>query len=225
MIPRNWNNIRLRTALMVAGGPLASILSGLVALLVLPTHGFISGSFIAVSFWFGLINLLPMGLQGHRTDGATIWMLWFKQDCSRRYLALLRMHSEIDRGVPINKISAGDLEAATHVQDQSADTVKAHLFAYLAASSLKEHKRAEQMLEVALSFSGCTGPSMRELLAIQAALVQATSRNRIDVAEQWLNQVPSTTPFLKMRSQAESTIEGIKTSQSSAESLTADGST
>jgi hypothetical protein len=215
MRPQHWDNIRSRTAIMVADGPLASLLSGYAVLSLLPRHGLISGSYIAVSFWFGLGNLLPLGLQGHPTDGLTIWMLLFNRDRSRRYMALLRMRHDIDRGVENRMLSPADLEEATHLRDESAETVVAHFFAYLAASSLHEHVRAEQMLEVALQYSGSTGPSMREMLAIQSAIVQAARRNRLDLAEQWLRDVPLTTPFLKLRSQVEGTIEKLRIGQSS----------
>jgi len=207
MIPQHWENIRLRETLMLLAGPLASFLSGYAALPLLTDHSLISGAFVGVSFFFAAVNILPLAVTSQLTDGARIWMLMFNRARAERYLAILRLTDEIDRGVPVESLSPSDLEHATVLRDETPDTAWAHTLAFLAAYSQDDNVRAGEFLETAFKYSGYAGPSERERLALQAALFQATRRGRIDLAKQWLADVPNATQFSDARSKVEAIIQ------------------
>jgi hypothetical protein len=191
---------------MLLAGPIANFLSGYAILRFSSDQSLISGSFIGVSFFFAAVNLLPLGVQGQHTDGTKIWIMLFRRERALRYLAIRRLTDEIDRGVPMESLAPADLEHATGLRDTSPETVSAHILAYLAAFSQKDDTKAAQLLETAFTYSGYAGPSVREMLALQAAMFQAGRRGRIDLAKQWLADVPNTTQYTAWRSKVEAAI-------------------
>jgi hypothetical protein len=57
---------------MIVAGPLANLLSACLVIKLLSDPSFISGSFIAVSIYFGIGNLLPISIPGHVNDGQAL---------------------------------------------------------------------------------------------------------------------------------------------------------
>lgn len=213
MIPEHWQNIRFRQTLMLLAGPLASFLSGYAVLRFSTDHYLISGFFIGVSFFFAAFNILPLSMTSQFTDGARIWMLIFTRARAERYLAILRLTEEIDRGVSLESLSSSDLERAIVLKDESPDTVWTHMVAFLAAYAQQDDGKAGELLETAFKYSGYAQPSMRERLALHAAMFQAAKRGRMDLAQQWLADVPNATQFPEARSKIEAmTRNGLKTS-------------
>jgi hypothetical protein len=208
MIPRRWHNIRTRMTFMLLAGPIASLLSGCAVLLLLPSQTLISGSFVGISFFFGVSSLLPLGMQGYLADGTQVWMTWFRPAWTERHLALLKLTAEIDGDVPLQSLASADVERATRLTDESADTVRAHTLAYFIAYAQSDDIKAGQSLETSLRYSSCSAPSAREMLALQAAIFQASRRGRIDLARLWLADVPETTQFLDLRSKIQAAIRG-----------------
>jgi hypothetical protein len=209
MIPQPWKDIRLRMTLMLLAGPVANFMAGYALLRWLQAPSLISGSFIGVSFFFAAVNVLPQALTSQLTDGERIWMLLFQPARAQRYLAILRLTDEIDRGVSMESLSPSDLERATSLRDDTPDTVWAHTVAFLAAYSRHDDVKAGELLETALTYSGYAEPSACERLALQAAMFQATRRGRVDLAKQWLAEVPNATRFLAARSKVEATISRV----------------
>ena len=208
MIPERWDNIGFRAALMTLAGPVANLLSGYTVFLLWSDHSLVSGSFVAASFLFGVTNLLPFGMPSVLSDGTRVWRILFNQEWAERHLAILKLVDDVDRGVPFESLAPTDLDRATRLQDQSAETVLAHTFAFLTAYGQHEDVRAGELLEIALRFSGNAEPSARERLALGAALIQ-TRRGRPDLARQWLAEVPET-QLLSLRSKIEAAIEASK---------------
>jgi hypothetical protein len=125
-------------------------------------------------------------------------------------MAMLKLMDDIDRGTPVASLDRVELERATGVQDESVEAVNAHMFAFWAAYARQDHAEASRSLETSLKYSSRATPSVREVLAVQAALFQATRRNRIDLAEQWLAETPARTQLLELRSQLEEAISKSK---------------
>jgi hypothetical protein len=206
MIPQPGKDIKLRMTLMLLAGPAANFIAGYGVLRLLQNPSLISGAFIGVSFFFAAVNLLPVAITSQLTDGERIWMLLVQPARAQRYLAILRLTDEMERSVPIESLSPSDLERATLLRDDSPDTVWAHTVAFLAAYSQHDDVKAGKLLETAFRYSGYAEPSACERLALQAAMFQATRRGRVDLAKQWLAEVPNATRFLAARSKVEAMI-------------------
>ncbi len=82
------------------------------------------------------------------------------------------------------------LAKATAMHDESVDTATAHAIAYIRAFYERDDCEAARVLEVGLEYSGWAAPIMREALMSDAAVFQARRRKRIDLAEQWLADIP-----------------------------------
>ena len=95
---------------------------------------------------------------------------------------------------------------AIAVRDGSIDTVVAHSFAF--SNAFHQHKNAEAggLLETCLSYSAHAPASMREALMSDAAVFQARRCKRVDLAEQWLADIPGTAELRWIRLRAEAAI-------------------
>lgn len=212
MVPVYSEHLRWRSFAMIVAGPLANLLSACLVIKLLPDPSFISGSFIAVSIYFGIGNLLPISIPGHVNDGQRLWMLWFDRKRSERYFAMLSLTDQIHHGVPLDALDPVVLERAVSLHDRSIETVKAQLFGYLAATSRKDYFKASECLENALDASGDAPPQLREMLMVYAAVFQAARRGRLDLAEQWLAAAPEKTVLLEARALLEKQIVSSKQS-------------
>ena len=82
----------------------------------------------------------------------------------------------------------------------------AHVFAYGAATHQHKHVEAGDLLEICLEYSRHAPPTLREALMSEAAFFQARRRKRVDLAEQWLADIPATTALPWLRTSAEGAI-------------------
>jgi len=195
-----------RGMVMVLGGPLANFLSALVVLLLPIPMNVFSGLFIACSLANVVSDLLPYESRLGALDGRRLWMLWRQPARGERWLALLHLSDQLMDGVLPEALSADFMAKAVAVQDASADTVKSYAIAYSEAFHQHKDREAGQRLETCLAYSGHAAPALREALKSDAAVYQARRRKRGDLADQWLAEIPVTTPFAWFRSRAEAAI-------------------
>jgi hypothetical protein len=75
--------------------------------------------------------------------------------------------------------------------------------AYSAAFHQHQDEKAAQALEVCLQYASYAAPIMRQALMTDAAVFQARRRKNIELAQQWLAALPSTTevPWLRLRAE------------------------
>jgi hypothetical protein len=205
MIPGASGELDSRALVLVCAGPAASILSGSAALF-LPARGLATGLFAVASVIGGLADLVPWRTSSVVSDGARIWMLLTRRAQGERWLALLRLGADLTEGVPPESLPADYLSKAIAVCDHSADTVIAHSIAYSAAFHQHQDVEAGKLLETCLRFSSSVAPAVRAALMSDAAVFQARRRKRPDLAEQWLIEMPATTPQLWLRSRAEAAV-------------------
>jgi hypothetical protein len=204
MFPVARDHLLLRTLVLVAAGPVSSLLCGCV-LLVLPfSRGPASELFIASSLLGGMIELLPIRSRGVAFDGWRIWRLLRNRVWRDRSLALAALTADLLEGVPPEALSAGELAKAVALRDESIETVTAHAIAYSAAFHQRRHDEAGQMLETCLAYSSHAPPAMREALMSDAAVFQARRRGSGEAAQQWLAAMPAATgrPWLRLRVEA-----------------------
>jgi hypothetical protein len=195
-----------RTVAMFFAGPGANLLS-LCLLLLLPlSRGFFAASFAFWSFLFVLINLAPLRGRVMLSDGKRILMLLQNREQGERWLALIRLSAELGQGVMPEALSPSFLAKALAIRDSSPDTVAAHTIAYAKAFYEHDYREAARVLEICLQYSGCSAPIMREALMSDASVFQARMLKRLDLAEQWLADIPQKTELPWMRSRAEAAI-------------------
>lgn len=134
-IPRTDHLVR-NASMMLAGGPLASIVVGVLALssllwlrnaLLIPLALF--GVF---NLFTGVMLLVPQQGEGVFNPGARLRMLRRGDGLGRRYCAVLTLLSLTDRQRP-RAWSPEVLAAALALPDYSIDDFDAHLYAYSAA--------------------------------------------------------------------------------------------
>jgi hypothetical protein len=206
MLPVKQDHLISRSVAMLFAGPGANLLSlGLVFLFPL-SRGFFAASFAFWSFLFVLINLLPLRSRAMLSDGKRILMLLRNREQGERWLALITLSAELGRGLMPEALSPSFLAKAMAVRDDSPDTVTAHAIAYAKAFYEHDDNEAARVLEICLQYTGGTAPIMREALMSDAGVFQARKRKRVDLAEQWLADIPQKTELPWMRSRIEAAI-------------------
>lgn len=189
---------------MVAAGPGANLLTGCAVLALPMSLNLFTGSFVVSSILAGLSELfVPFRGRNVVSDSARILMLMRDRARGERWLAVSRLSAELKGGALPDSLPPEFVAKAVAVRDQSLDTVVAHAIAY--SSAFHQHKDAEaaRWLETCLTYSSQAPPALREALMSEAAVLQATRRKRVDLAEQWLAALPPATSFPGLRPKAE----------------------
>lgn len=204
-LPVYSKNLRLRDMAAFAGGPSANLLCALVMLL-LPPLGPFSIWFGAISMFYGMVNLIDLR---RGTDGQRILKLLRNTREQERALAVLQLMVDLRKGTKPEDLEPGFLGLATAIQDNSVVTVHGHQLAYLSAYYRHDDAEAARLLEICLQHSHCDSPRLRESLFGSAVDFQANRRKRVDLARQWLSDIPEKplTPGLRPHMEA-SILEG-----------------
>jgi hypothetical protein len=205
MIPGSSKNLRSRAMVFILGGPLANLLVGTL-IFALKIGGSLAAGFAALSILIGLGNLIPFRRLALISDGKRMLMLLKNVGQGERLLAILQLAAELRSGVEPENLSPDFIAKATAVKDESPDTVAGYAFAYATAWYKDAPDQAAQLLETCLEYSQFSAPVMQQVLRCDAAIFQARKRNRIDLAEQWLSEIPPKTFFPGQRLRAESAI-------------------
>jgi hypothetical protein len=209
MIPGSSKNLRSRAMVFILGGPVANLLSGAIILfleLFLELGGTLSECFAVLSIVIGLGNLIPFQQLGLISDGKRMLMLLKNAGQGERWLAILQLAAELRSGIEPENLSPDFMAKAIAVKDESPDTAAAYAFAYAAALSKDALDQAAQLLETCLKYSQFSAPVMQEALKCDAAIFQARKRKRVDLAEQWLSEIPEKTLLPGQRLRVESAI-------------------
>ena len=102
MLPRTMTAARWAPGVFIAGGPAANVVSGLIALRLLPIgsphFAGLAQLFVAGSFVVGLGNLVPFRRYGFGSDGMKLLLLFSKE--GRRWIFLLNRRASVTRGEP-----------------------------------------------------------------------------------------------------------------------------
>ena len=188
--PTDNHNLVRRMMLMVAGGPMASLLSAAIALVCLPfTSGLVGAGvalFATTNLAIGIITLIPMRSGGFHTDGGRILMLWKGGEAAERWcaaaaishLALTRRPREMDATLLAHAIASAD---------NSLDGISVRLIAYSTALDQGNLSEAEAHLAFALANSDNYPAPLRPIITIEAAYL-AARLNRPSEARAYLEQ-------------------------------------
>jgi len=206
LVPLHNHNLRSRAVVMLLAGPIANLITGFALALLVPNYGLFFGCFIFFSLLVGFINLLPFRRFALHSDGQRILMLLRNSAQGERWLALMQLVNDLQSGVDYDRLNPEFIAIATAVQDGSPDTVSTHALAYGAAFHKHDDIEAARLLEVCLRYSGFVAPLMREAVFADAAIFQARRRKRVDLAEQWLADIPEKSLMPEFRLDAQAAI-------------------
>jgi len=206
LLPVGQDRLILRTVTMLLAGPVSNLVT--VFLLVLWPHfnGMFSALFFTISLLLGLMNLVPFRSRAVISDGGRILMLLRNRARGERWLATLKLVEELRTGVAYEKLTPGFLAKVVAIEDNSPDTVVAYALAYGAAFWGRKDDEAAQALETCLRHSNVASPSQRQGLMADAAVFQARRKKRIDLAEQWLADIPEKGEYPWMRPRCDAAI-------------------
>jgi hypothetical protein len=206
LFPVKQDGLRWRAIVMLLAGPVSNLVSILLLSLLPYSKGMFSATFIYISLGLGVMNLVPLRSRAVISDGGRILMLLQNRQRGERWLAMLKLVEELRQGVPQEKLSPEFLAKAVAIQDRSPDTFTAHALAYTAAFWQHKDDEAASALETCLRYSILTSPTQRHGIITDAAVFQARRRRRIDLAEQWLAELPPKTEYPWMRPRCEAAI-------------------
>ena len=150
MAPGDSTNVARKFAFFVAGGPLMSLLGGVVfgglGLILRPTFP-LPGIFLSclgdVSFLMAVVTLWPANNGIFLTDGARWLRLRTPGPLAERDAALLALFALSRQDIAASKWPIDLLETALAIQDDSIFESSAHYFAYLVAFDRGDYRTAE----------------------------------------------------------------------------------
>jgi hypothetical protein len=206
LFPVRQDGLAWRAIAMLLAGPVSNLISILVLSLLPFSKGMFSATFIYISLLLGVMNLVPFRSRAVISDGGRILMLLQNRPRGERWLAMLKLVEELRQGVPQENLSPEFLAKAIAIQDRSPDTFTAHALAYMSAFWQHKDDEAARALETCLRYSSLAAPSQRHGIITDAAVFQARRRRRIDLAEQWMADLPQKTEYPWMRQRCEAAI-------------------
>jgi Zn-dependent protease len=188
--------LRRRLLRFIAGGPLANLLTAVLAasrLAYSPPRSIALAASIEL-FWMmsallAIINLLPLGIGMLYTDGARMLMLRSSLPKARRWISLTAIGNQGQNGIRSKFWKRTWVNAAARVGDKSIDDFAANWVAYAAANDRKDAPIAAAHLERCLDLANLLGPSLRDLVALEAAVFSAWFREDAATAQKWFSQI------------------------------------
>ncbi|HEX6132989.1 MAG TPA: hypothetical protein VFZ24_03335 [Longimicrobiales bacterium] len=183
-VPVGLYDLRRRTLVMAAGGPIASLLLGVQALaLWLATAPFLArGGVLASlanlglialgigSLAIGLVTLLPMRTGGFYSDGARILRLIRASEEAEREVALIALTGLTMGGARPREWDAALVRRSTEIRDGGAFEVGGLLFAHAYGLDTGDVDSARTYLEAALLRVDQLPPATRASVHLAAAV-------------------------------------------------------
>ena len=192
-VPSDNHNLARRMAVMVAGGPLASLLLGVVALglayvLSHPGVRLVSILIGTVSFGIAVVTLLPMRTSNFHSYGARLLMYWFQRDRMERWArsaALTSLALSGTRPRDWNPEMVGGLD---QIMDHSLDGVGMATMLFYYEIDRGDMEAAANHLDFFLAHQDAYPEPFRPGMRLEGAWFEGVVRRRADVARQWLDQ-------------------------------------
>ncbi|MBX3737497.1 MAG: hypothetical protein KF715_12440 [Candidatus Didemnitutus sp.] len=188
-----------RMAVMIAGGPLASLLLALAALWAavaiadpaatnagreIAHRGVISVAWM--SLIVALATLLPSTMCGFKSDGRRLFELLRGDRRSDQETALMALTATSLAGVRPADFDPALVERALVLRDGSIFDLYAHFTAYAHAADLGEMARAQAHLDYVLAGEAKLLPLLREMARAEYAWLLATQTGDAAVARAWI---------------------------------------
>jgi len=170
-LPTDDRDLRRRMAVMVAGGPVASVvLAGVMAAVaaLMGPDGWTLGrpmawSLAGMSALIAVVTLIPTSMGGLKSDGLRIYTLLRPGPDAEREAALLSLTIAAIGGVRPADYDEAKLAAATTPDDGSVHVLYGHLSAFHRHADRREWVAAQARLDRVLSGEAELPPFMRDL--------------------------------------------------------------
>lgn len=207
-VPGDDTRLRARMALFTAGGPLASLVLAVLALLSRRLWGGVPGALLGLTGLFSaavfVLTVLPLRGSGFASDGARLGMLARGGAEAERWCGLAALSAASMGGVRPRDWMAALLSRATALQDGSPDDVSATLLAYARAVDAGELDVAETHLQRALELRGRLAAAFQPGVALEGAFFAAYYRGDAVGARRWLElgRGGFVEPHVRQRSEA-----------------------
>ncbi|MBX2820899.1 MAG: hypothetical protein KTR29_14495 [Rhodothermaceae bacterium] len=220
--PTSTVHLRRGMLMLVAGGPLTSLLTGLLffalGLFVFPIPASTESlSFLGlfariallfmglVSIVIAFVTMIPGKTGGFMTDGARLRLLAKGGPASDRELAVWQVTTTSMAGTRPSEWPKEALESAITLQDESIFEYVSRTLFYTHAMDAKDYRQARQHLLRALSLWNKIPASLQPSIAMEAAYFESVARQDAERARTWLDEAGQS-PFIdqttKHRSEA-----------------------
>jgi hypothetical protein len=207
-LPTDARDLRRRLAVYISGGPLASLLLGVLCLglaIVANRTSTAITTWRQMGFWLGMIGLsslilflgtiirflaaaLPFGSSGPRSDGAQLFdLLQGRPRAERRLLAMTLITAWQD-GVRPRAWEVGIVERLLALREGTADDVGANICGFYYALDSGQSERAGRLLDLAVSQLQGYQVDAHPALLLEAAFFEARHRHNVAAARAWLEQ-------------------------------------
>ena len=185
--------IRRRYLWLTVGGPLASIIVGLILQLLsfyIPRN---VGDWVhvagVVSLWLAVLSLWPFRAAFYGSDGFQIKRLYYPAQKYAPLLANVALDVASANGADVSSWRRSWLEKASQSDRKDPVWRNAQLRLYVWASDRKDVSLAASSLEALLNDAVSSPPSHRKSLALEAAVFQAWHRQDAVKASVWAKRV------------------------------------
>lgn len=195
-LPTDDRDLRRRMAVMIAGGPAASLLLGLLVVAGVLVAGppqamfwrLVLATFAGASLLIGMITSLPMRSSGFNSDGARLLSLIRGGPAAERYIAVSAISAALLGGMRPRAWQPAWVERGLIEPDGSPDAVSAHLLAYTYHLDRGEPDLAGQRLDYVLAHAGEYPAAFRPELYQEAAFFHAWHRHDAAAGRAYLEQ-------------------------------------
>jgi len=211
-LPLDQHNLPRRFALMIAGGPVASLV--LVVFAAWVAAAFASGGQVLaqhvamltalLSGIIFVVTVIPGEAGGLRTDGRRLLNLLGEDATARQEAALLSLTVAGLNGTRPADYAVTWLEAAIAANPGSLHTLYGHFSAYLHHADRGEHRRAQRHLDEVMTGEACLPPFMRNMARAEYAWLRPATRADAAAARAWLETAGPTDldPSARLRAEA-----------------------
>ncbi|RSK37222.1 zinc metalloprotease [Hymenobacter metallilatus] len=209
--PVHPHHLRGRYALLIAGGPLANLLTGGLALYAhyrwLVPYGYtLSGPlylldaancvFGWLSILVGALNLLPLTLStGHIIDGKRLWDLARGGSAMHQHVGLLYFQYLHHQGTRPRDWDLAAVTAFAEYHSHSVLDLYAHYLAYCYYHDCRDLEKLRLHLNEALDRRKLGPKSMQQHILAEAAYVAALHTHNHEQARYWLDKAQQIKPF------------------------------
>ena len=180
---------RWQSAVMVTGGPLASIALTVAAGAISARYGSGIWDWIGSLFWISLfvaiITLAPFSAGVAKSDGARLWTLWRHPKETAKWMAILRLQTEEADGVRPREWSQEAAQQTLTVEAKASEYSYCQLMAFYRRMDEGAAEAAIEHLERVLAKSARLGNAGRHGLFLEAAYTSAMIRRNPEQARTW----------------------------------------
>lgn len=195
-IPRDFANLRSRLAVMIAGGPLASLSLGLVCLgvvLVAPIRLEVTHLLLVLlafcNLGLGAASLIPMRSGGFMSDGGQLWSLWRQPALVEVRQAVLMIQAASISGMRPRDWDSALLERGSGAVVQPQMYAVLELLGYLHCLDRGDVDGARVRLIAALEQLDHLPLAVRPAFCAEAAYFAVRHLGDLETAHAWFERV------------------------------------